>query len=91
MRKVFICVIFFLLIFSIFSQTNNQTVHIGILAKRGIERSYEQWNPTAEYLSSKISGYDFQIVPLTFDEVYEAVEKQTIDFVFAHLFLLIKY
>ena len=84
MKRTYFSVIVFLLVSNIFSQVNNNTIYIGILAKRGIERGYEQWSPTADYLSSKITGYNFQVVPLDFNEVYEAVEKQTIDFVFAN-------
>ena len=74
----------FLIVSSAISQTSEQTISIGILAKRGKERGHEQWDPTADYLNSRISGYSFVIVPLDFDEVYEAVEKKTIDFVFAN-------
>lgn len=84
MKKVSAVILIFFTVSAIFGQNADKTVRIGILAKRGIERSYEQWNPTADYLSSKITGYTFIIVPLNFDEVYEAVEKKTIDFVFAN-------
>ncbi|MCK5152723.1 MAG: PhnD/SsuA/transferrin family substrate-binding protein [Spirochaetales bacterium] len=84
MKKVIILVFIVLSSFVIFGQNVNRTVRIGILAKRGIERSHEQWDPTAEYLSSKIEGYNFTILPLNFNEVYEAVEKKDIDFIFAN-------
>jgi len=84
MKKINTLLLFFLVVPSIFSQTDEQTIRIGILAKRGIERSHEQWDPTADYLNSRIPGYNFVIVPLDFDEVYEAVGKKTINFLFAN-------
>ena len=57
---------------------------IGVLAKRGAEQCYEQWNPTAEYLSSKIEGVSFEIVPLGYDAIEPAVEKGEVDFVLAN-------
>lgn len=53
---------------------------IGVLAKRGTERALAQWEPLAEYLSTNIQGYEFQIVPLNFEEIYQAVENNSIDF-----------
>ncbi len=83
-RKLTITVLILLSTISAFGQNSDKVIRIGILAKRGIQRSYEQWNPTADYLSSRISGYKFVIVPLNFDEVYRAVAEKTIDFVFAN-------
>lgn len=39
------------------------------------------WSPTAAYLSSRIPQHSFAIVPLTFDEVKEAVRDRKVDFV----------
>ena len=55
-------------------------VRIGILAKRGSERCLEQWGPTAEYLASQIPDHSFSIIPLSFGEIYEAVDRENIDF-----------
>jgi two-component system sensor histidine kinase TtrS len=59
-------------------------VRIGVLAKRGAERCLEKWGPTAEYLTSAIPGYSFTIVPLGYDQVNPAVERQEVDFVLAN-------
>ena len=61
-----------------------QTVKIGVLAKRGVERCQAKWSPTAEYLTSKIQRHSFSIVPLDFDEIHPAVEKGEVDFVLAN-------
>ena len=62
----------------------NQIVKIGVLAKRGVDQCLERWGPTAEYLSEKIEGHSFFIVPLGFDRTMEAVEKGEVDFVLAN-------
>jgi methyl-accepting chemotaxis protein PixJ len=53
---------------------------IGVIAIRGKDKSLAEWQPHAEYLSSKIPGYDFQIVPLDFDELYPAMDSNQLDF-----------
>ena len=58
-----------------------QQVRIGVLAKRGAERCLEKWTPTADYLSSRIPGKQFVIIPLEYDQVYDAVKSQPFDFI----------
>ncbi len=68
-----------------FAEGNEKTpVKIGVLANRGIENCLENWSPTADYLSSKVPGMSFVIVPLSFYEIYEAVEKGKVDFILAN-------
>ena len=59
-------------------------IKIGVLAKRGAEQCFEQWNPTAEYLSGKIENVSFEILPLGYDAIEEAVEKGKVDFLLAN-------
>ena len=59
-------------------------VKIGILAKRGDDKVFEQWQATADYLGAEIIGHTFEIVPLDFEETYAAVEDGTVDFVIAN-------
>ncbi len=54
---------------------------IGVLAKRGPDAALARWQPTAEYLTSRIDGHRFEIVPLTFDEITDAVRQNLVDFV----------
>ena len=61
-----------------------ETIRIGVLAKRGAEYCLKKWGPTAEYLTREIPGYSFTIVPLGFNEVYPAVEKEEVDFILAN-------
>lgn len=64
---------------SVFAQ--DQVARIGVLARRGTGQCLQSWAPTAQYLSSRIPGYRFEIVPLDFDQVSEAVERARIDFI----------
>jgi len=60
------------------------TVRIGVLAHRGSEQCLDQWSPTAAYLNEKIPGYSFKIVPLDFEQIFEAAEKQQVEFLLAN-------
>jgi putative nucleotidyltransferase with HDIG domain len=59
-------------------------VKIGILAKRGSAVDVGIWAPTVDYLSAKLTGHHFQIVPLDFTQIHAAVREQRIDFVLAN-------
>ncbi|MBF0481833.1 MAG: PhnD/SsuA/transferrin family substrate-binding protein [Desulfovibrionaceae bacterium] len=71
------------------------TVRIGVLANNGKELCLRQWQPTADYLSEKIAGHVFQIVPLSFAEIEPALAQGQVEFVTAnpsvHIGLEIKY
>jgi phosphate/phosphite/phosphonate ABC transporter binding protein len=71
------------LITSLFFVANNAIAgdyKIGVLAKRGVAKAMKKWGDTAEYLTQKIPGDSFTIVPLDFDEVFPAIEKKDVDF-----------
>ncbi|MCG7984398.1 MAG: phosphate/phosphite/phosphonate ABC transporter substrate-binding protein [Candidatus Thiodiazotropha lotti] len=53
---------------------------IGVLAKRGVAKAMKKWGDTAEYMTEKIAGDTFTIVPLDFDEVFPAIENKEVDF-----------
>ncbi|MEA3467232.1 MAG: PhnD/SsuA/transferrin family substrate-binding protein [Thermodesulfobacteriota bacterium] len=82
-------IIFFLLLLFV-SLPNNallqttQEIKIGILAKRGSERTLLKWSATAEYLSAVLPEHHFRIVPLAFADIHTAVLKTQIDFVLAN-------
>jgi len=61
-----------------------QEIQIGLLAKRGSKIDLQLWSPTADYLTAKLPGYHFHIVPLDFTEIHNAVQKANIDFVLAN-------
>jgi phosphate/phosphite/phosphonate ABC transporter binding protein len=60
-----------------------QEIKIGVLAKRGTEKAYQQWNPTAAILSEKLSQ-PFVIVPLKFVDIEPALKNNQIHFLIAN-------
>jgi ABC-type phosphate/phosphonate transport system substrate-binding protein len=57
------------------------TVRIGVLAYRGKAQAMRMWSPTALYLSRRVPGHTFTIVPLDFHEMGPAVGRHAVDFV----------
>ena len=60
--------------------TIDQPVRIGVLARRGKPECLRAWTPTAHYLERRVHGVRFEIVPLQFEEVEPAVQRETVDF-----------
>lgn len=54
-------------------------IKIGVLAKRGNEKTIEKWNAHAQYLSEEL-GMTFEIFPLRFIFVDTAVSLKKVDF-----------
>jgi two-component system sensor histidine kinase TtrS len=83
--KAIILIFFLLSSVSLWAKTQvaGQTpfVKIGVLSHRGDTKTIKMWNPTANYLIAKLPQYDFEIVPLDFDEVETAVKQATVDFI----------
>jgi len=63
---------------------NDDQVKIGVLAKRGLELCLEKWSPTAKYLTDRIPGKTFVIIPLEHEQVHLSVKKGEIDFILAN-------
>jgi len=63
---------------------NTPVVKIGVLAKRGPEICMKKWGPTAEYLSKRIPGKAFVVVPIAFEMIYSFVENGKVDFILAN-------
>ncbi len=64
---------------SVFAEV--KTVKIGVLAHRGEEVARKMWQPTMEYLTQTIPEYRFELVPLDFKKLYNAVGAKQVDFV----------
>lgn len=77
----------FVLIFSLVhsaahaAQAGPPVVNIGVLAIHGPNIALARWGATAEYLGQQIQGTTFRIVPLGLDQIADAVNRETIDFV----------
>lgn len=73
-------VLFTLVLFMNTGLAAAESYKIGVLAKRGPVKALKQWKATGDYLTAKISGKTFEIVPLDFDAVNPAIEKGEVDF-----------
>ncbi len=62
------------------SKTQKTIFKIGVLANLGDDAAIQKWQATADYLSSEIPEYSFEVVPLDFEEINQAVRDNTIDF-----------
>ena len=84
---LFNCLLSLLLIFPahvIAAKDNSEEIRIGVLAKRGEEKTIQRWQPTADYLSQEIPEVNFVIVPLSFVEIDRVVASGGVDFVLAN-------
>lgn len=79
-KMVVLTAILFMLMHST-AYTQDKQIKIGVLALRGAEESVTRWTPTAEYLTDQIPEYSFVIIPLDFEEIFEAVKLGEVDFV----------
>jgi PAS domain S-box-containing protein len=60
------------------------SINIGVLARRGFDECMREWSPTADYLTGRIPGFSFKIVPLAFKEISSAIERRQVDFIIAN-------
>lgn len=58
-----------------------ELVKIGVLAQRGEEQCLKTWQPTADYLSSRIPGHRFEIIPLGYSIISTTVASGKVDFI----------
>ena len=75
------CLLITLLCWGLATGAPPRSVHIGVLASDGEERALARWQPLASYLSARIPGYTFRIVPLTHEGFRNRIRKDQLDFV----------
>lgn len=76
-----VCHIICFLMMTTQTLAEDEFIKIGVLSHRGDQFTLNAWNPTAHYLTAKLPAYDFEIVPLDFDEIDEAVRDSDVDFI----------
>jgi two-component system, LuxR family, sensor histidine kinase TtrS len=57
-----------------------ETVKIGVLANNGPVKALQMWQATGDYLTEKIPGKTFEVLPLDFEAVFPAVQAGRVDF-----------
>ncbi len=73
-----------LFLFSLLSLTQGVAaaeIRIGVLSFRPLAQTMKQWQPTGDYLNSRIPGHHFTITPLYYKELDLAVNRHDFDFV----------
>jgi len=58
-----------------------EDVNIAVLAFRGKPEAVQKWQPTAAFLTERVAGHVFHIVPLTLAEMQQAVQSESVDFI----------
>jgi len=59
---------------------DTSSINIGVLSVGSKDQCFDQWRPTAAYVSSSFPGYSVHIVCLDYDEVEKAVYEGRVDF-----------
>lgn len=78
--KILVHIISLLVFFTLFLDAKER-VSIGVLAHKNYESTHTMWDATAEYLNTKIPNYEFEIIPLRFEEFPLYLRDRKIDFV----------
>lgn len=58
-----------------------EPVRIAVLAIRGDEDARQRWAPSVDYLTRRIDGYEFVLIPHDLDSIAGAVRQGEVDFV----------
>ena len=87
----FLGLLFVFLRFPLSVSAQAGTVRIGVLAYRGAASARETWRATADYLSQKVPGYRFEIVPLDFRQIGPAVAHGTVDFLITNPSIYVEF
>ncbi len=92
-RLNIILLLFYLLIgFSLIGNSfAKDTVRIGILKITRIDGECQKWEPTVNYLSDRIEGKVFVIVPLKFEEIDPAIKNRDVDFIFLNSSMYVRF
>ncbi|MGD0959000.1 MAG: PAS domain S-box protein [Methylomonas sp.] len=61
----------------------DELLKLGVLAVRGNTETLAKWQPLADYLNRELPGYRFQLQPLNYDEMNDAIKRQQVDFIFS--------
>ncbi|OGR16286.1 MAG: hypothetical protein A2X81_14090 [Desulfobacterales bacterium GWB2_56_26] len=72
------------------AMAGDKPLKIGVLATRGVDHCRRSWTPTADYLTGKIAGRTFVIVPLPHERVAASVRANEVDFILTNSSLYVE-
>ncbi len=82
-EKLILISLFLILYINNYSASElKQSVNIGILANRGIEKLLESWQPTIDHLNKVLPDYSIQLIPLDFYNIDSIISQEKVDFAF---------
>ena len=61
--------------------SDSNPITVGVLAHRGVENAVRLWTPTIVYLTSKLGGRDFRLVPLDLHALPAALAGDELNFI----------
>lgn len=73
-----------LLVFYTSSVFATHYVKVGVLAYRGTYQALTRWSPTVKLLEDKMPDHQFVLIPLSLDQLQQAVIHKDLDFVLAN-------
>jgi ABC-type phosphate/phosphonate transport system substrate-binding protein len=65
----------------VYANEHKHEIRIGILAKRGIDKTLERWKPMSDFLNERMENHTVTIVALPFDKVETAIANKNIDII----------
>lgn len=80
--------LFLSVISPVFSQEN--TIKIGVVARRGIDQCVKEWQSLEFYLNEAVPEHDFKLIPVKFDDAVYSVERGRFDFIICNPALYVR-
>ncbi|ABZ74983.1 histidine kinase [Shewanella halifaxensis HAW-EB4] len=59
----------------------DQIVAVGVFADRGLDEAVQRWQPTIDWLSQHIEGYQFKLIPLSLSQLQNELSQQKLQFI----------
>jgi len=80
-RKINYLILFCIIFVSSHSiYASSETIRIGVLSHRGDNTTLKVWSPLANYLNKQLKDYNFEIIPIDFDNIELTVATAGVDF-----------
>ena len=83
LRLVLICLICLISLSGV-QAAPAELVRVGVLSFRSLEQTQARWAPTIARLQRAIPGYRFELRPLFYPDLEEAVRKHELEFIFTN-------
>lgn len=89
LTKILICICFIFAFSTAFASEN--VIKIGVLVLNDKQETLSRWAATADYLTSEIKPFKFEILPLSFDEIRTAVKNKQVDYLITNPAMFVEF